>query len=192
VSAVDERAGTLMEVIRSRRVTRNFTAEPVDDESLHMVVEAARWASSAGNRRINRFLAVRDPGIIARVRAFSPGMLAMPAALVVICTDLERVRVEQVQLERDTSVWIDVGTAAMSMMLAAHALGLGSCPTTSFSRSGVAVSLDLPSRAVPELILQLGHRASERRAMRSGASTKLSLDELLYWERYPPGTADLT
>lgn len=187
---MDERAGTVMEVIRSRRVTRSFTAEPVNDESLRVVVEAARWASSAGNRRINRFLAVRDTHVIARVRAFSPGMLAVPAALVVICTDLERVRVEQVQVERDTSVWMDVGTAAMSMMLAAHALGLGSCPTTSFSRSGVAAALNLPPRAIPELILQLGHSASERRVMRPGASTKLPLDELLYWERYPPGIGD--
>jgi nitroreductase len=182
--AVDERAGPVLEAIRSRRVTRAFTAERVADEDVRMVVEAARWASSAGNRRINRFLAVRDPGAIARVRAFSPGMLGVPAALVVICTDLERVRVEQVQVERDTSVWVDVGTAAMSMMLAAHALGLGSCPTTSFSRSGVAAALNLPSKAVPEFILQLGHRAHERREMRPGASTKLSLDELLYWERY--------
>jgi nitroreductase len=53
VSAVDERAGTVMEAIRSRRVTRAFTAERVADEDLRMVVEAARWASSAGNRRIN-------------------------------------------------------------------------------------------------------------------------------------------
>jgi nitroreductase len=87
--------------------------------------------------------------------------------------------------QRDTSVWMDVGTAAMSMMLAAHALGLGSCPTTSFSRSRVAAVLNLPSTAVPEFILQLGHRAPERRELRPGASTKLSLDELLDWERYP-------
>jgi hypothetical protein len=75
-----------------------------------MVVEAARWASSAGNPRINRFLAVRDPGAIARVRAFSRAWWRCRPR--VICTDLERVRVEQVQVERDTSLWMDVGTAA--------------------------------------------------------------------------------
>jgi nitroreductase len=111
-----------------------------------MVLEAAPWALSAGNRRIDHSLVVRDTARSSRC-AFSPGMLGVLAALVVICTDVERVRVEQVQVERDTSVWMDVGTAAMSMMLAAHALGLGSCPTTSFSLSGVAEALNLPSRA---------------------------------------------
>jgi hypothetical protein len=58
-------------------------------------------------------------------------------------------------------------------------------PKCSKIGSGVAAALNLPSRAVPELILQLGHRAPERREMRPGASTRPSLDELLYWERYP-------
>ncbi|HEX8863232.1 MAG TPA: hypothetical protein VGC06_29895 [Actinomycetes bacterium] len=49
----------------------------------------------------------------------------------------------------------------------------------------MAAALNLPSRVVPEFILQLGHRAPERREMRPGASTKPSLDELLSWERYP-------
>jgi nitroreductase len=134
-----------VEVIRSRRVTRTFTAEPVD--------EPAHGAGGCAVGLERRQPPHRPfPGgprhrAIVQVRAFSPGMLGVLAALVVICTDVERVRVEQVQVERDTSVWMDVGTAAMSMMLAAHALGLGSCPTTSFSLSGVAEALNLPSRA---------------------------------------------
>jgi nitroreductase len=180
----EESSNPVLDQIRSRRVTRSFTGESLDDRDIEAVLEAARWAPNAGNRRIHRYLIVRSPERVNLVRSVSPGMLARPAALIVICTDLERARVEQVQVERDTTVWIDVGTAAMSMMMAAHALGLGSCPTTSFSRGGVREVLELPSHAIPEFVLQLGRPAPEARKMRAGASMKLTLKDLCYWERY--------
>jgi nitroreductase len=113
-------------------------------------------------------------------------MLARPSAIIVILTDADQAREEQVQLEKDFNTWIDVGTTAMNMMLMAHALGLGSCPATSFSKSGVRVALDLPSHLIPEFILQLGHRAPETRVQRPGASTRLRIEDLTYWERYTP------
>ena len=184
MSARDTRADTVMEVIRTRRVTRSFTAEPVSVDHLRTLLEAARWAVSAGNRRIHKFLVVRDPARIQLVRAVAPGMLAVPTALIVICTDTTKAAAEQVQLEKDSSTLIDVGTAAMNMMLAAHALGLGTCPVTSFSQSGVRTVLDLPDSLIPEFILLVGHRAPQRRVLRQGASTKLTVDDLTYWERY--------
>lgn len=133
----------LLDLMRSRRVTRSFADEPVGDDDLRRVLDAGRLASSAGNRSIVRFLVVREPDSIELVRAVSPGMLGRPTALVVICTDLERARVEEVNVEADATIPVDVGTAAMNMMLAAHAAGLGSCPTTSFSHSGVHTVLEI-------------------------------------------------
>jgi nitroreductase len=70
------------------------------------------------------------------------------------------------------------------MLLAAHALGLGACPVTSYSRSGVSTLLSLPSPVVPQMIVLLGHPAPHRRTLRSGASTRLRVDDLTYWEQY--------
>jgi len=176
-------AATLLATIRTRRVARSFTEEPVDESDLRKLLESARWALSAGNRYINKFLVVQDPARIRLVRAVSPGMLAWPPALIVILTDLDKAAEEQVQVGRDTAVAVDVGTAAMNMSLMAHALGLGSCPATSFSRSGVAAALELPSTMIPEFILQLGHPAPQPRVMRAGASTRLTVESLTYWEQ---------
>ena len=181
-----EQATELLEIMRSRRVCRNFTDEQVRDEDIRSILQAARWASSAGNRRINKFLVVRDAGTLRLVRAVSPGMLAHPPAIIVILTDANQAREEQVQLDKDYNTWIDVGTTAMNMMLMAHALGLGSCPATSFSKAGVRVALDLPSHLIPEFILQLGHCAPEARLHRPGSSTRLRIEDLTYWERYTP------
>lgn len=157
-------ADVVLETVRSRRVTRTFDDRPVSDEALRDVLEAGRWSTSGGNRRIHRFLVVRDPETIARLRAVSPGMLGRPTAVIAICTDAERAAEELVQLDHDTTTWIDVGTAAMNMMIAVHALGLGSCPVTSFSQAAVKVVLGLPAHVTPELLLVLGHPGASRRA----------------------------
>ena len=148
-----------------------------------MILESARWALSAGNRYISKFLVVQDPNRIRLVKAVSPGMLAKPTALIVILTDLHKAAEQQVQIGRDTATEVDIGTAAQNMSVMAHALGLGSCPATSFSRSGVAATLDLPPTLIPEFILQLGHPAPQPRVMRSGAVTKLPVESLTYWEQ---------
>jgi nitroreductase len=66
------------------------------------------------------------------------------------------------QLDKHRTAWIDVGTALMNMSLAAHALGLGSYPVTSFSRSGLRAVLELPIHLQPELILQVGRPEPSR------------------------------
>lgn len=176
-------ADHLLALMKSRRVCRSFTDEPVRDGHLRQITEAARWATSAGNRHVHKLLIVRDPATIRRVRAVAPGMLTCPPAMIVILTDSQVAARESVQLDKDDANSMDVGTAAMNMMNLAHALGLGSCPVTSFSRSGVAVMLDLPDHLRPEWILILGHPAPRDRALRPGAPTPVTARDLTYWER---------
>lgn len=179
-----ESAETVLETIRSRRVTRAFDERPVTDESLLQVLEAGRWATSGGNRRIHRFLVVRNPGRLARLRAVTPGMFSTPPVVVVICTDATRAAEELVQLEHDPTTLIDVGTAAMNMMVAAHALELGTCPVTSFSHGAVGVVLGLPPTVEPELFLLLGHPLGPTRAGVAGRTGRARLPPgLVSWER---------
>lgn len=176
---------TLRPIIRSRRVVRTYGPRPVTTEDIRSVLEAARWALAAGNARLLHCLVVRDPVTIELVGKVSPGMSRQPPALVVICLDHARARDLRVQLERDTAVWMDIGAAMMNMSLAAHALGLGSCPVTSFSRSGVRTMLDLPEHLSPEVLLQLGWRDPDApaRVLRPGASTRYTVDDFTSWER---------
>jgi len=175
--------------MRRRRVTRTFLDEPVSVEDLREIVLAARRSSSAGNRQIRRFLVIRDPVRIERIRPFAPGILRVPPALIVLSNDLELARDANVQSDRDRTVWVDVGTALSNMMLAAEALGLGSCPATSFSQAAVAKVLSFPETLVPELLLQVGRPATPP-ARRSGAPAGPTAADLTDWEtlgqRAPP------
>lgn len=50
----------ILALLRSRRSVRRFTDEPVAEELVEQLVEAARWAPSAGNRQSWRVLCVDD------------------------------------------------------------------------------------------------------------------------------------
>jgi nitroreductase len=187
MTSADTRPGvdpaSLLALMSTRRVVRDFSPEPVEDPQLWTVLEAGRWATCASNNRIHRLLVVRDRQQIKLVTDMSPGIFSHPAAMVVICTDLHAVAAAQLQLDADRTVFVDVGTLMMNMMVQAHALGLGTCPATSFSRAGVEVILGLPSHARPEAILQIGHPRSARQLPQRSRPSPL-LTELVYWERY--------
>jgi len=77
----------VLDAIRSRRVARNLTERPVERALLELVLDAARWAPNAGNRRLQRFVAVQDPLTLRLLRMVSPGMFQRPTAAVLICVD---------------------------------------------------------------------------------------------------------
>jgi nitroreductase len=173
-------ARALLDRMRRRRVTRAFSETPVAGAQLQMILEAGRWASSASNLHIHKFVLVTDPGLVALVKQVAPGILGNPAALIVICTDLARCAEFGVRAQVDRTRYVDVGTAAMNMLLQAQELGLGACPVTSYSQRAVAALLSLPETLIPELMVLLGTPVPEPRTLRPGASTRLTVTDLTF------------
>jgi nitroreductase len=158
-----EPSAEVLRIIRSRRVARALTAQPVTPDQLDTVLEAASFAPSAGNRRLHPLVVVTDPRRLSVLRLVSPGMLQRPAAAIVICIDAASAR--RYGFRPDTpGLYVDVGTLAATILLAAHAIGLGSGPVTSFSRAAAAHVLDLPDGWEPRLIVCLGHPADHQPA----------------------------
>lgn len=110
-------------------------------------------------------------------------MLQRPTALVVICID--RARVLSFGMRSTAKgLSVDVGAAAQTMLLAAHALGLGAGVVASFSQAAVSAVLNLPDTLSPELFVCLGYPASvQPPAMR--ARTPVTWQGLTDWERFP-------
>ena len=173
----------VLDAIKTRRVIRSMTDQPVERKQLEQVLEAARWAPSAGNRRPHRFVAIKEPLTIRVLRMVSPGMIQRPTALVLTCIDWDVAEFQGIS-RQDKTIYVDVGTAAQSMMLAAHAMGVGSGPVTSFSKEAVRVVLNMPSHINPEMFICLGHATpTGQRAMRAWG--RVTRDSLTYWERFP-------
>ena len=175
----------VLENIRTRRVLREMTEEPVAREQIETILEAARWAPSGGNLRPNRYIVIQDPETRRLIRLVSPGMFQKAPALILICTNGD-VLIEHSLPPTDRALLIDIGTAAQTMMLAAHALGLGSGPVTSFSREAIKVILNLPASYSPEMFICIGHKAATARPGMKPWK-KITWRDLTHWERFPEG-----
>lgn len=171
----------VLDAIRTRRVARAMTDAPVDRDLLEAVLDSARYAPHAGNRRLHRYVVVTRTDLLRAVRMMSPGMLQRPTAAIIVCVDWKKVRSYGFP-STNTGPFVDVGTAAATMLLAAHAVGLAAGPVTSFSRTGVATILGLAEGVRPEAIVCLGHPApAQPPAMRR--KTGPAWGDLIQWER---------
>lgn len=144
------------EAIRGRRSVRTYLEETVPRETLiRLVEEAAIWAPTGGNAQTWRFIIVDDPSLLNKVRMVSPGLSGKPAAVIILCQDMEKARQKSSDLGEIMAL-LDTGMAAQNVMLAAHAIGLGTCPISSFHLRGVQAVLSLPEKIVPFLLIAVG------------------------------------
>jgi nitroreductase len=148
-----------LSLVRGRRSIRRFKPHPVPPETVRQLVETACWAPSAGNRQDWSFCAVTSPSVkrdmaeavrrrwkeiiaansgsslIDGIAAYSAGFGDFEHAPVVVVVSVRRVNAFQKHMLGDDAAVAAGGLAsaamaAQTMMLAAHALGLGSCCMT--------------------------------------------------------------
>jgi nitroreductase len=165
-----------LEAIFTRRSIRSFTPDPVSDEDLHTIIQAAAAAPSGGNAQKRLFLAVRQPRRITALRALAPGIIGLPPAVIVLCLDRRGLPPSEAL---SPSLHYDIGTSLENILLAAQDVGLGACPVASFHPGGVAIFLDLPAAVEPCLLVVVG-----RPKFTPPAPRKRNLDEIYYPERY--------
>ena len=171
----------VLRAIRARRVVREMSDQTVSREQLETILDAARWAPSGGNLRPNRYVVIEAAETRRLIRLVSPGMFQRAPALILICINWDVVAEHKLPAT-DRALMIDVGTAAQTMMLAAHAIGLASGPVTSFSKEAVKVIIDLPEAYSPEMFICIGHKAATSRPGMK-AWRKLRWQDLSHWER---------
>lgn len=169
---------SMLDLIKARRSVRAHTGEPVPDEILEKLLEAARWAPSGGNQQQWCFVAVRDARRMRKIAAVSPGLLGQPTALVVVCVDSRAASGRSHELDEACSL-LETGLAAQNLMLAATAFGLGSCPVRSFNAPALGRLLGLPKLISPELIVTLGYPTGVVEA-----PPRWPAAETVHWEQY--------
>lgn len=146
----------LIEAIRGRRSIRRFTEDRVAFDQLVELVRAGIWAPTAGNAQSWRFVIVDSDAKLRHLKAASPGMLATPAAIIAVCQDKDIAFKKGSLLGRDVGSVMDAAMAAQNIMLAAHAMGLGTCAILSFHQGTVCRFLELPKNVRPELLIAVG------------------------------------
>lgn len=138
----------VFECIRSRRSVRRYdTDQPVSDEDLRAVLEAASWAPSGGNAQPWHFYVVRRPALLDRMRQIvrdvaghieriaTYGTFFHAPCVIGVCVDVNRRDYHIKDPEQIHSLddvygnpdFLSVAAATQNLVLAAHARGLGAC-----------------------------------------------------------------
>ena len=110
----------VFEALFTRRSIRKFTAEPVSDEDLQLVLKAAMCAPSAHNKQPWHFVVVRDKALLASIAERHPyaKMAAEAPVVIVVCANPDEATAP--------GYWQQDCTAALeNMLIAARGLNLG-------------------------------------------------------------------
>jgi len=113
---VNQEAGMdALEAIRKRRSVRAYTGDPIPRQDLETIVDAGRWAASGYNAQPWNFIVVTDRAMIEKLKVAAAWMDKAGAIIAVV-------------LDPSTKYWLEDGSAAVeNMLIAAAALGYGSC-----------------------------------------------------------------
>jgi nitroreductase len=182
------------DVLEHRRSVRRFEERPVLEEHLRRVLDAARYAPSAGNMQPWELVVVRERGVIRRIvdttfMGFDPDStpkqewLAAAPVIVVVCAEVKR-SASRYGAMGDRVAVLDTAAAIQNMLLAAVAVGLGSCWVSGFDPEALVGIVRLPESVKPLALLPLGFPASI-----PSPPPRFALEEFVHWECFG-GVAD--
>jgi nitroreductase len=159
------------QVLQERYSVRDFDLTlDVPPEMVERILEAAIQAPSAGNRQPWHFYVVRNLQVRQGLTAAAYGQefIAQAPVAIVVCADAEQSAARYKKRGRELYCLQDTAAATEHILLAAVALGLGSCWVGAFDERHAARVLGLPRRHRPVAILPIGKpaRKSARRTPR--------------------------
>jgi nitroreductase len=177
----------VLQAIRERRSVRRYTSDPVDDATVDALLEAAAWAPSAVNAQPWAFGVIRDRTLLERYAERAKAIyLADPPVAELAATPEPVLRHLRELLARPgydvfhgASVLVtiyatapggvpDCFLAAENLMLAARAMGLGTCPIglalPLMNQRDVREELGVPAGVVAALPVVVGHPAEQPHA----------------------------
>lgn len=160
-------------MVKRRRSIHFFTGEEVSDEEVNMLLEAARWAPSAGNNQPGRYIIVRKPAIKEKLIAvaeqgYSMNFVRKAAVVIVVCADLNiyKKKSKRWQTLGPSQFCIqDIAAATENILLAATALGLGACWVGVFYEDKVKQVLNLPNGIRPMVLIPVGRTQSKEKSL---------------------------
>ena len=158
------------ETINKRRSVRNFTGDPVPLKDLEKIVDAGRLAPTGSNRQPWDFIVVTQNDIIQRLSKVGAWSADAGAMIIVV-------------MDPSSKYWIEDGSAAIeNMLLAATALGHGSCWLQGNAKPHEAEFkhlLNIPDHLKLLTLIPIGVPVAW-----PGDKQKKPLEEVLHWETF--------
>lgn len=173
------------EVVSKRRMVRNFTDEPIDQEVLARILDIGQRGPSAGFTQGQDFIVVTDSAMKQKlaelcteasyVKAGFDPFISKAPVLIVPCTNegayhrryQQADKVDNAGQEIDWPVpywFMDVGHAVMLILLAVVDEGLAAGYAGFKDLQGAKDILSIPEEVIPMGVIPIGHPAPDKRS----------------------------
>jgi FMN reductase (NADPH) len=160
----------IIECLINHRSIRRFRKNPIDEETLQVILEAGTRAATAGNLQMYSFLVVDDPQRIALFKDHV-GEAGIPPLIVIALVDLHRIK-RWLEVSDATppvlgrrvyfllGFW-DAIIALHNVVVAAESLGLGGCYYGAILEFDTQKHFGTPEYVLPAGMVCLGYPAEE-------------------------------
>lgn len=168
------------QAIKTVRVVRKFSEEPIADEHLERILNAGRRTGSSKNRQHWAFIVIRGRDhlrALAAVGHYADHLAGATVAIAIVTPDADG--------HANNSVMWDNGRAAQNMVLAAWELGIGSVPATVYDHALASRLLGLPGDRRCDFLLSFGHPADPAKLTAPNrAGGRVALADVVHQERW--------
>ncbi len=165
------------ELIQARYSVRAYEPDPVEEDKLAQVLEAARLAPTAANRQPFQIVVIHTAGREAELkRIYNRGWFVQAPLVLCACG----IPAENwVRMDGKNYNDVDVAIAMDHLILAAADLGLGTCWIAAFDPAAAREVLNLPDGVEPVAFTPLGYPADTPRP-----KSRKPLEALVRYERW--------
>jgi len=138
------------------RAIRDYQPEPISDDDLNSILEAARWTGSSKNRQDWSFIVVTGDRLheLAKHGDFTDPVRGSAATIVLV--------------KEEGGNLFDIGRAAQNIMLAAKSIGVASCPITLHRPAEARQFLGAPDGVETRYAVALGYPGEQATPRRFG------------------------
>lgn len=163
----------ILEAIKGRRSIRKYKEEPISEEQVTQILEAGIWAPSRGNSQPWKFIVLKNKQMhmdLAEAIPTGKFLAEAPLGIAVVVDPKASKHPEQ-----------EGAAATQNILLAAYALGLGSCWISVYgtdSEEKAKQLLQIPDKEWLLSIVSIGHPAEIPEKGRK------ELDEITFTEKY--------
>ena len=163
----------ILEVIKTRRSIRKYKPDPISEEEINKILEAGRWAPSAGNSQPWSFIVLRSQKVRKKLGdVLTWGRFLSQAPLGIAVTINPAASSHPVE---------DGAAATQNMLLEIHSLGLGACWIGTYgggNEESAKKVLNVPEEERLLSVIAMGHPAESQQ------KTRKELDEVTFTDRY--------
>ena len=153
----------LLEVIKKRRSIRAYKKQDLPRDTIEKLIEAARWAPSAGNVQPWEFVVASSQRAKRELSmaAFEQKDLEEASVVIVVCADEKRAAESYGVRGKTLYCLQDTAAAIQNILLTACSLGLGSCWIGAFKEDEIRKVINAPEEMRPVALVPVGYSNEE-------------------------------